>query len=48
MGQWAFPAARINWHLALLAAERGGCFIVDATRRGKTFPVSSRALFTPI
>lgn len=38
MGQWAFSLARLNWHLALLAASRDGCFIVDATRRGKTFP----------
>ena len=43
-GQWAFSEARLNWHLALLAATRGGCFIVDATRRGKTFPVSGAAV----
>jgi tRNA A64-2'-O-ribosylphosphate transferase len=41
MGQWAFSEARLNWHLALLAAGSGGCFVVDATRRGKTFPVST-------
>lgn len=27
-------------HVALLAAQRGGCFIVDATRQGKRFPDS--------
>lgn len=37
-GAWAFSLTRLNWHMALLAANRGGAFIVDATRRGKTFP----------
>lgn len=40
-GVWAFSLTRLNWHVALLAAEKGGAYIVDATRRGKTFPVSS-------
>ena len=38
-GEWSFSIARLNWHVALEAAEKGGCIIVDATRRGKTFPV---------
>lgn len=37
---WNFSTIRLNWHLALLAARQGGCLIVDATRRGKTFPVA--------
>lgn len=37
-GAWAFSLTRLNWHVALLAANRGGAIIVDATRRGKTFP----------
>jgi tRNA A64-2'-O-ribosylphosphate transferase len=37
-GHWHFSTCRLNWHVALLAAERGGCMLVDATRRGKTFP----------
>jgi len=36
---WCFSTVRLNWHLALLAASKGGCLVVDATRRGKTFPV---------
>uniref|UniRef100_A0A0D9WR65 Rit1 N-terminal domain-containing protein n=1 Tax=Leersia perrieri TaxID=77586 RepID=A0A0D9WR65_9ORYZ len=39
-GNWAFSTARLNLHLALLAGERGGCIIVDSTRRGKRFPDS--------
>ena len=39
-GNWAFSTVRLNWHVALLAAEAGGAVIVDATRRGKVFPVS--------
>ena len=38
-GNWAFSCTRLNLHTALLAAKTGGCLIVDATRRGKTFPV---------
>ena len=38
-GEWSFSITRLNWHVALAAAEKGGCIIVDATRRGKTFPV---------
>ena len=38
-GQWSFSTARLNIHIAELAAEYGGVCIVDATRRGKSFPV---------
>jgi tRNA A64-2'-O-ribosylphosphate transferase len=39
-GNWSFSTTRLNWHVAELAAEHGGCIIVDATRKGKRFPVS--------
>ncbi|KQK11201.1 hypothetical protein BRADI_2g58742v3 [Brachypodium distachyon] len=39
-GNWSFSTARLNLHLALLAGERGGCIIVDSTRKGKRFPDS--------
>lgn len=35
-----FSTTRLNWHIAELAAKRGGVLIVDATRKGKRFPVS--------
>lgn len=38
-GIWAFSATRLNWHVAHTAAARGGVMIVDATRKGKRFPV---------
>ena len=38
-GNWSFSMVRLNWHVALSAAENGGVIIVDATRRGKVFPV---------
>ena len=38
-GNWSFSTTRLNLHVAELAAAKGGCIIVDATRRGKTFPV---------
>eukprot|EP00884_Botryococcus_braunii_P013654 jgi/Botrbrau1/2228/Bobra.101_2s0056.1 len=37
-GNWSFSTTRLNLHVAAAAAEHGGCIIVDATRRGKTFP----------
>ena len=40
-GNWSFSLIRLNLHVALQAASAGGCFVVDATRRGKTFPVRS-------
>ena len=38
-GNWSFSTTRLNIHVAEAAANHGGCVIVDATRRGKTFPV---------
>jgi len=46
-GEWNFSTIRLNWHLALLAASKGGCLIVDATRRGKTFPVRATPHILP-
>lgn len=40
-GEWSFSTVRLNLHVALLAARSGGACIVDATRRGKSFPVSA-------
>ena len=37
---WQFSCIRLNWHLGLAAARSGGCLVVDATRRGKTYPVN--------
>lgn len=37
-GQWSFSTARLNLHIASLASKCGGVCIVDATRRGKSFP----------
>lgn len=36
----SFSTTRLNLNVARLAADKGGCIIVDATRRGKRFPVS--------
>ena len=38
-GNWSFSTTRLNMHVAEAAASKNGCVIVDATRRGKTFPV---------
>ncbi len=38
-GQWSFSLVRLNLHLAEEAALSGGAVVVDATRRGKQFPV---------
>ena len=38
-GNWSFSYTRLNLHVAHLAASHRGCLIVDATRRGKVFPV---------
>ena len=38
-GNWSFSTTRLNIDLAETAANHGGCVIVDATRRGKSFPV---------
>ncbi|KAK9818277.1 hypothetical protein WJX72_009958 [[Myrmecia] bisecta] len=37
-GNWSFSTTRLNLQVAEAAAKCGGCVIVDATRRGKTFP----------
>ena len=37
-GQVAFSFARLNLHVAMLAATRGAVFVVDSTARGKAFP----------
>ena len=34
-GNWSFSTTRVNFHVALMAAEKGGVLIVDATRKGK-------------
>ncbi|KVI01215.1 Initiator tRNA phosphoribosyl transferase [Cynara cardunculus var. scolymus] len=36
----SFNTSRLNLHLAILAGQRGGCMIVDSTRKGKRFPDS--------
>ncbi|QCD85237.1 uncharacterized protein C3F10.06c isoform X2 [Vigna unguiculata] len=36
----SFSTARLNLHVAQLAGQKGGCIIVDSTRRGKRFPDS--------
>ena len=38
-GNWGFSYTRLNLHVAHLATSHRGCLIVDATRRGKLFPV---------
>lgn len=42
-GNCNFSVTRLNWHVAELAAQRGGVLVVDATRKGKRFPVCLRA-----
>ncbi|XAR67055.1 hypothetical protein NMG60_11013477 [Bertholletia excelsa] len=37
---WSFNTSRLNLHVALFAGQRGGCIIVDSTRKGKRFPDS--------
>ncbi|XP_042408325.1 tRNA A64-2'-O-ribosylphosphate transferase-like isoform X1 [Zingiber officinale] len=36
----SFSTSRLNLHLAQLAGQKGGCIIVDSTRKGKRFPDS--------
>ncbi|KAK7358381.1 hypothetical protein VNO77_00308 [Canavalia gladiata] len=36
----SFNTSRLNVHVAHLAGQKGGCMIVDSTRRGKRFPDS--------
>ncbi|XP_068642194.1 tRNA A64-2'-O-ribosylphosphate transferase isoform X2 [Aristolochia californica] len=37
---WSFSISRLNFHVAHLCAQKGGCIIVDSTRKGKRFPDS--------
>ncbi|PIA64660.1 hypothetical protein AQUCO_00100251v1 [Aquilegia coerulea] len=37
---WSFNTSRLNLHVAQLAGQKGGCMIVDSTRKGKRFPDS--------
>jgi tRNA A64-2'-O-ribosylphosphate transferase len=37
-----FSTTRLNWHVAEIAARKGGCIVVDATRKGKRAPVRCR------
>ncbi|RZC68550.1 hypothetical protein C5167_032232 [Papaver somniferum] len=37
---WSFNTSRLNLHIAHLAGQKGGCIIVDSTRKGKRFPDS--------
>ena len=39
-----FSVTRLNWHVAELATQKGGVIIVDATRKGKRFPVSGAGM----
>jgi tRNA A64-2'-O-ribosylphosphate transferase len=38
-GNWSFSTSRLNLNVVHACATRGGAVIVDATRRGKTYPV---------
>ena len=38
-GNWGFSSTRLNLHVAFEAARHGGCVLVDATKKGKVFPV---------
>lgn len=38
MGEWAFSLRRLNLQLLDVLSQRGGCVIVDSTRRGKSMP----------
>lgn len=43
-GNWSFSTMRLNWNVCEQAAAHGGVLIVDATRKGKRFPVSLAAV----
>lgn len=38
---WSFSTTRLNLNVAEACVQHGGCIIVDATRRGKRFPVGA-------
>ena len=44
-GNWGFSCTRLNLHVAAACAQQGGAIVVDATRRGKRFPVRIDAPF---
>ena len=46
-GHWAFSVTRLNLHLLDILSSRDGLAIVDATRKGKRFPVATLDLMTP-
>ena len=46
-GNWSFNLTRLNLNVAEACAQHGGCIIIDATRRGKRFPVCFRIPSTP-
>jgi tRNA A64-2'-O-ribosylphosphate transferase len=37
-GEWAFSLRRLNLQVLDVVRERGGCVVVDSTRRGKSMP----------
>ncbi|EGD77190.1 hypothetical protein PTSG_08283 [Salpingoeca rosetta] len=39
-GQWQVSLKRLNLHLLPLLAEKGGCVLVDSTRKARTLPDS--------
>lgn len=39
-GNWGFSTTRLNINVLKSAIQHGGAFIIDATKRGKRFPVS--------
>ena len=45
-GHWAFSVTRLNLHLLDILSSHGGLAIVDATRKGKRFPVAALDLMT--
>ena len=38
VGYWSFSLARLNLNVVTVASEKGGCVLVDSTRKGKEFP----------
>ncbi|GAB7347795.1 hypothetical protein MBLNU459_g5336t1 [Dothideomycetes sp. NU459] len=38
MSQWSFSLRRLNLQVLDVVAEKGGCIVVDSTRRGKSMP----------
>ena len=38
VGYWSFSLARLNLNVVSVASMKGGCVVVDSTRKGKEFP----------